>query len=99
MTAAAALLEMVAAYAGADAAGAADRAAALREQLLEAGEAELTSYEPVLAATRLQPGDPSRDRRLREALSRACDGPIAIARAAAETAERLRPPTVSRPGS
>ena len=79
---AAALLEMAAAFAGADAT--AERARVLRMQLLEAGEAELRSYEPVLEATRAAATDPAR---LDAALSDASDAPLAIARASAEVAE------------
>lgn len=82
---AAALLEMAAAFAGAE--DAAARASVLRGQLLEAGEAELSSYEPVLAALRLPADDPARAQQLREALSAASEAPLAIARAAAEVAE------------
>jgi formiminotetrahydrofolate cyclodeaminase len=74
---AAALLEMVSGFAEAN--DAAARAAALREQLLEAGEQELRSYEPVLQAT-----TPTARR---QALSEASETPTAIARAAAEVAE------------
>jgi formiminotetrahydrofolate cyclodeaminase len=82
---ASALLEMTAAYAGADASVA--RAGALRAQLLESAEQELQSYEPVLAALRLEANDPKRGPQLEEALSRASDAPLAIARAATEVAE------------
>jgi formiminotetrahydrofolate cyclodeaminase len=82
---AAALLEMVAAFAGAD--EAAQRASALRAQLLDAGEAELHSYEPVLAATRLPANDPQRAAQLERALSDASEPPLVIARSAAEVAE------------
>jgi formiminotetrahydrofolate cyclodeaminase len=74
---AAGLLEMVAAFAGADEVAA--RAPVLRAQLLEAGERELHAYEPVLEAT-------TPDAR-REALSVASETPMAIARAAADVAE------------
>jgi formiminotetrahydrofolate cyclodeaminase len=82
---AAALLEMVAAFAGVETAR--TRAPALRAQLVEAGELDMRSYEPVLAAQRLRAGDPSRERRVDEALSRASEAPLAIMRAAAEVAE------------
>jgi formiminotetrahydrofolate cyclodeaminase len=82
---AASLLEMAAGYAGTEDAA---RARELRGQLLEAGERDLSAYEPVLAATRLDPGDPSRAERLGDALSRASEPPLMIARAAAEVAER-----------
>lgn len=77
---------MTATFAGVD--DAAGRAAVLRAALLDSGEEELSSYEPVLAATRLDAGDPAREQRLREALSGASDAPLAIARAAADVAER-----------
>jgi formiminotetrahydrofolate cyclodeaminase len=82
---AAALLEMVAALAGE--AGPAKRAPLLRARLLEREEEELRAYQPVLAAKRLAPNDPSRQRRLDEALSQASEPPLAIARAAVEVAE------------
>jgi formiminotetrahydrofolate cyclodeaminase len=76
---------MVSAFADDAEAGA--RAPILREELLEAGEGELRSYEPVLQALRLPAGTPERERELRTALSAASDTPVAIARAAAEVAE------------
>ena len=82
---AAALLEMVAAFAGADEAAA--RAPVLRARLLECGERELRSYEPVLAALRCDRSDPIRAQRLEEALSNASEAPLAIAPAATEVAE------------
>jgi len=82
---AAALLEMTAAFAGAD--DVAARGAALQAELLEQGDRDLLAYEPVIAATRLDSADPSRGERLREALSGACEPPLAIARATAEVAE------------
>jgi formiminotetrahydrofolate cyclodeaminase len=82
---AAALLEMTARFAGAD--DAARRAPALRAQLLTAGEADLESYEPVIAAIRLDADDPARAGQLEHALSTASEPPLAIARAAAEVAE------------
>lgn len=63
------------------------KAAALREELLELGERELHSYQPVLDALASDAGDPERETRLREALSDAADSPLAIARAAARAAE------------
>lgn len=81
----AALLEMAAAFAGADAAT--ERASSLRANLLDTGEAELHAYEPVLEAIRLPTGDPARRARLDQALSAASDTPLAIARSAAEVAE------------
>jgi formiminotetrahydrofolate cyclodeaminase len=82
---AAALLEMAAAYAQLPAA--AVRAPELRAQLLRAGEEDLRSYGPVLEAMRLPAGDRTRRRRLDEALDRASETPLAIARAATEVAE------------
>jgi formiminotetrahydrofolate cyclodeaminase len=81
----AALLEMVSSFADAD--GPARRAAILRAELVECGQAELRSYEPVLEAMRLDATDPSRDSRLAAALSEASEPPLAIARASAEVAE------------
>ena len=82
---AAALGEMVAAFADDPQAGA--RATALRAELLAAGERELTSYEPVLQAARLARSDPARKQRLDHALSEASEPPLQIARASAEVAE------------
>lgn len=76
---------MVSAFA--DDAEAEARAPVLREELLEAGERELRSYEPVLEALRLPAGSEERERELRAALSAASDAPVGIARAAAEVAE------------
>jgi formiminotetrahydrofolate cyclodeaminase len=56
--------------------------------LLDAGESELRSYEPVLLAMRLPADDPARAERLANSLSAASDAPLAIARAAAEVADR-----------
>jgi formiminotetrahydrofolate cyclodeaminase len=82
---AAALLEMTAAFAGDR--DIAARATVLRARLLERGDEDQRSYEPVLAAARLDPGDPSREERLQVALSAACEAPLAIACAASEVAE------------
>jgi formiminotetrahydrofolate cyclodeaminase len=82
---AAALLEMTAAFA--DDAAALARSHELRTLLLDCGEQELHSYEPVLAAVRLERTDPTRPERLAEALSEASETPLAMARAAAEVAE------------
>jgi formiminotetrahydrofolate cyclodeaminase len=65
----------------------ADRASVLRAQLLEAGDADMRMYEPVLAAMRLPADDPTRSERLQDALSAASDPPLTIARAAAEVTE------------
>jgi formiminotetrahydrofolate cyclodeaminase len=82
---AAGLLEMVAAFAEND--RAATRASVLRQELLDAGQRELTSYGPVLEALRLPAGEPERSRQLGQALSAASEAPVAIARMAAEVAE------------
>ena len=81
----AALLEMAAAFAGDTAA--ATRATRLQAELLECGELELRSYSPVLQAVRLPAGDPSRAERLADALSRASETPLEIARVSTEVAE------------
>jgi formiminotetrahydrofolate cyclodeaminase len=75
---AAALVEMGAAFADVPT----DEAASLRARAVELAEAELHAYAPVLEAQRS--GDPER---VGEALSRAADSPLAIARAATEVAE------------
>ena len=76
---------MAAAFAGVgDAEG---RAQVLRTELLARGDEDVRSYEPVLAAMRLGAQDPARQGRLDEALSGACEAPVAVARAAAEIAE------------
>jgi methenyltetrahydrofolate cyclohydrolase len=59
-----------------------DPAAGLRARAVELAEIELHAYEPVLEAQRS--GDAAR---VAEALSRAADSPLAIARLAAEVAE------------
>ena len=82
---AAALGEMIAAFAHDPQAAA--RATALRAELLAAGEREMTSYEPVLKASRIPKTDPSREQRLETALSQASEAPLLIARASAEVAE------------
>jgi formiminotetrahydrofolate cyclodeaminase len=64
----------------------AGEAGALRGQLLELGERELSAYEPVLEAFAFDAGDPAREARLRAALSDAADSPLEIARAAAVVA-------------
>jgi formiminotetrahydrofolate cyclodeaminase len=82
---AAALLEMTSAFA--EAGASAERGRALRERLLESGEQELRSYQPVLAALGVEKSDPARAGRLAAALVQASESPLAIARAAAEVAE------------
>jgi formiminotetrahydrofolate cyclodeaminase len=64
-----------------------ERAAALRAELLEQGERELASYEPVLEALHLPVDDPTRAARMDAALTQASAAPFAIARAAAAVAE------------
>ena len=76
---------MVAGFAGDPQAAA--RAAALRGELLAAGERELSSYAPVLDAARLPKNDPSRKQRMDAALSEASETPLSIARASTEVAE------------
>ena len=82
---AAALGEMVASFAGDP--HAADKATALRAELLAAGERELFSYAPVLEAARLSKSDPLREQRLDAALSEASETPLSIARASTGVAE------------
>jgi methenyltetrahydrofolate cyclohydrolase len=64
-----------------------DRARILRERALRLAERELTAYLPVLEAWRLPADHPDRADRLQRALSEAATTPLAIAEAAAETAE------------
>lgn len=64
-----------------------ERARVLRERALRLAERELSAYLPVLEASRLPADHPGRGDRLRAALSEAATTPIAIAEAAAETAE------------
>jgi formiminotetrahydrofolate cyclodeaminase len=73
---------MAAAFAGEDTA----RPSELRVRALELAECELTSYAPVLAASRLPKEDPTRSERLDQALSDAANPPLEIARVAAEVA-------------
>jgi formiminotetrahydrofolate cyclodeaminase len=75
---AAALVEMAAKFGDLPA----DEAAALRIRALDLADAELHAYTPVLEAQRA--GDPAR---VADALSRAADSPLAIARLGAEVAE------------
>src|SRR4029077_13499724 len=69
-----ALLEMAAAFAGAD--QMAERAAALRARLLEEGDREFRSYAPVLAALRLPASDPAPGGSPGRALSGALEPPL-----------------------
>jgi formiminotetrahydrofolate cyclodeaminase len=59
----------------------------LRARALELAQKELSSYAPVLEALRLPEDEPERRGRLEAALSAAAESPLAIAEAAAETAE------------
>jgi methenyltetrahydrofolate cyclohydrolase len=77
---AAALTEMAAAFAGEDTAHPSE----LRARAMELAERELTSYAPVLEASRLPKGDPTRTEKLDAALSDAADPPLEIAHVAAE---------------
>jgi formiminotetrahydrofolate cyclodeaminase len=76
-------VEMAARFAEADPSA----AASFRSEALSLASAELHAYEPVLEAQRLPREDPSRSARIAEALSRAADSPLAIARAATSVAE------------
>jgi formiminotetrahydrofolate cyclodeaminase len=64
-----------------------NRAARLRESLLELAERDLTAYVPVLEALRIPADDANRGARLDAALSAAAETPLAVAEAAAEVAE------------
>ena len=64
-----------------------ERARVLRERALRLAERELSAYLPVLEASRLPADHPDRGDRLRAALSEAATTPLAIAEAAAETAD------------
>lgn len=75
---------MAAAFAGEDTA----RPSELRARALELAERELTSYAPVLEASRLPKEDPTRTERLNQALSNAANAPLEIARVAAEVEQR-----------
>jgi formiminotetrahydrofolate cyclodeaminase len=63
------------------------RADELRSEALVLADRDLGAYEPVLAALRLPADAPDRAARIDAALSEAAEPPLAIARAAAETAE------------
>jgi methenyltetrahydrofolate cyclohydrolase len=75
---------MAAAFAGEDTA----RPRELRARAMELAERELTSYAPVLEASRLPKDDPTRTERLDQALSDAANPPLEIARVAAEVEQR-----------
>jgi formiminotetrahydrofolate cyclodeaminase len=64
-----------------------ERAAALRTEALALADRELSSYAPVLDALRLPAGAPERAERVAAALAEASQAPLAIAEAAAATAE------------
>jgi methenyltetrahydrofolate cyclohydrolase len=82
---AAALVEMAAQLAGD--ATAASRAKELRTHAVELAERDLSSYATVFDAMRLPRDDPSRSRRVEDALLEASGPPTAIAECAAEVAE------------
>ena len=63
------------------------RAHALRERALELADRDMSSYTPVLDVLRLSADHPDRAERLATALTEASRTPLAIAEAAAETAE------------
>jgi formiminotetrahydrofolate cyclodeaminase len=63
------------------------RGAELREQLLQAGERDLESYLPVLAAYRRPADDPERSAQLRAALESASEAPQAMVAAATEVVQ------------
>jgi methenyltetrahydrofolate cyclohydrolase len=63
------------------------RAHEVRARALQLAEEELSSYAPVLDALRLPHDDPERPGRLEAALGAAAESPLAIAEAAAATAE------------
>jgi len=75
---------MAAAFAGQDTA----RPRELRARALELAERELSSYAPVLEASRLPKDDPTRKELLDQALSEAANPPLEIARVAAEVEQR-----------
>jgi formiminotetrahydrofolate cyclodeaminase len=81
---AAALLEMSARFADDEAT--AERAAVLRQELLQAARRDLDSYVPVLAAFRRPREDPARQAELRTALEHASEAPRAMVAAAGEIA-------------
>ncbi len=84
---AAALTEMVAGFADAEAAGEAlGRASELREHALELAERDLSSYRPVLEAVRLAADDERRAPAVVAALSSAAEVPLEVAQVAAEVA-------------
>jgi methenyltetrahydrofolate cyclohydrolase len=82
---AAALVQMATAYGPESGSGL--WAAELQARLLELAEADLRSYQPVLAALRLEREAPGRAAAVEAALSAAAEVPLAITTAAAEVAE------------
>lgn len=74
------------------------RAGALRVRLLELAEHDTRSYQPVLDALALAPGDPRRGPALLEACSEAAQVPLEVALAATEVAE-LAAACASLPGN
>jgi formiminotetrahydrofolate cyclodeaminase len=88
---AAALVEMAASLTAPDAPLALgairERAAAIRSTATRLADDDAAAYGRVLEALRAPRDDAGRDERVREALSRAADIPLAIAEGAAETAE------------
>jgi methenyltetrahydrofolate cyclohydrolase len=81
----AALLEMSAGLAGE--ADIVERASELRVTALDLADRDMSSYAPVIEAMRLPAGIPDRDERIAAALAEASHTPLAIAEAAAETAQ------------
>ncbi len=76
-----------------------ERARGLRAQALELADRDLSSYVPVLEALRSPKEDPERGARLREALAAASGTPLAVAEAAAETAELAAKVTAATPAA
>jgi methenyltetrahydrofolate cyclohydrolase len=64
-----------------------ERAAAIRSTATRLADEDAAAYGRVIEALRAPRDDADRDARVREALSRAADPPLAIAECAAETAE------------
>jgi formiminotetrahydrofolate cyclodeaminase len=84
----AALAAMAARFAGREEDAA--RAEALRERALALGEADQTSWGPVLEAQRRPADDPDREAAVAAALAGAAETPLAIAETAAEVAALAR---------
>src|SRR5579875_4128270 len=83
---AAALVEMTAGFAGGGCAEVGARAAQLRANALALADRDRLSYEPVLAAIRRPADEPGRAEAIAAALADAAATPLAIVRAASETA-------------